>query len=75
MKADRPKGMKGPVVVAVRNEEATEEITLYRGGNLGLAFRSSAHRVSKLTGQQFRSMGARMRTHSPMAQSQQGGSI
>lgn len=47
MKPEKAKGVKARVVVRVVEEKAAQEIILYRGGKMGLAFRSPAHRVFK----------------------------
>ncbi len=48
-------GIKGQVVVALSNTEATDEVRLYRRGRLGLASRTPWGRSGKPTGQQIRS--------------------
>jgi hypothetical protein len=45
MRPVRSGGIKGPVVITRTNEEANEEVRVYREGRLGLAFRSPASRL------------------------------
>lgn len=76
MKPEKPKGVKGRVVVTVNNEETAGEVTLYRGGKMGLAFRSPAHRVFKQAARQRRGGDAATQGTSASAavSQQQGGS-
>ncbi len=70
MKAERSRGMKGRVIVTVSNEEAREEITVYREGRLGLAFRLPSHHLLKPAAQQLRSSNAMIQgTRTSVAQS------
>lgn len=47
MKSEKTKGIKARVVVRIgdEGEKVAREIILYRGGKMGLAFRSPVHRV------------------------------
>jgi hypothetical protein len=76
MKPEKAKGIKGRVVVKVESDQDKENVTLYRGGKMGLAFRSPAHRVLKKSAQQLRGAdAARDRTLASAAVSHsQGGS-
>lgn len=56
MKAERAQGIKGQVVITLTNAEAREEVTLYRGGRLGLASHAPYGRHFKPIGQQLRSL-------------------
>jgi len=58
MKPEKARGIKGRIVVTVNGEHDQEDVTLYRGGKTGLAFRSPAHRVLKHSAQQVRGADA-----------------
>lgn len=55
MKPAKSGGIKGRVVVTRTNEEAKEEVQVYREGRLGLAFRSPSRRLFTHMTQPFRS--------------------
>ena len=76
MKPEKAKGVKARVVVRVVEEKAAQEITLYRGGKMGLAFRSPAHRVFKQAALQRRGGDAAKQQPpaSAAVSQQQGGS-
>jgi hypothetical protein len=76
MKPEKARGIKGRIVVTLDGEHDQEDVTLYRGGKTGLAFRSPAHRVLKQSAQQLR--GAEAAKHRTLASAagsySQGGS-
>ena len=56
MKTEKARGIKGQVVITLRNAEAREEVQLYRGGRLGLASHAPFGRFFKPIGQRLRSL-------------------